>query len=165
MKVTLNPFLSQLHGLGARHSRLAGGLLLCALLGVSVSMLSSNSVQKLKNRDANWSLPNNITLTLDSDVDAMLAEPLFGSPPVIKVIPKVVLGEDAFSEWRLLGIIAEGALRQIVFKNVETGEIQHARTGDTLPSGETLMEIHDNSIALQKDNESRTIALFEDIER
>ncbi|MDG2243286.1 MAG: hypothetical protein P8L66_07295 [Rhodospirillaceae bacterium] len=165
MSSNQNSFLTKARVLGLRHSHLAGGLLLSALLGVVIALLSSNSVQQRASRDANWSLPIENALILESDIDTMLAEPLFGGTPVIKAISDAVVEGEEFTEWSLLGIIAEGNQRQIVFKNVETGEIQHARAGETLPSGETLMEIYDNSIALQKDNESRTIALFEDIER
>lgn len=165
MKTDLAFITEKLRTFVVRHIRIFGGLSICALLGVVVALMNSNSVHLQTSRGDGWFLPSDKTLLLVSDVDTILEKPLFGGPPVIKTIPEVVEDGTALEDWQLLGIIIEGDQRRVILLNQTSGKIQHAQTGDTLPGGEILIEIDDNAIEFLRDNENRRLALFRDIER
>lgn len=153
---------------GIFENRVQLGILACfALLGAVVAAIPSGSVSQKSNLSNEWVLPVDPVPTLTSDIGTMLANPLFGGDPVIIEVPEQVETNDALvkDEWRLIGIITEGGVSQIVIFNQGTEKLESARVGDTLPGGEILTGILENSIEFISENEGMSISLFRDTER
>lgn len=140
---------------------------MCAVLGIVVAMLSASQKQNETNLENSWALPADDVPSLTSDVDTILANPLFGGEPVLAAAPAVAVDPDApvIEDWRLIGIIAEGGQKKIIIMNDTIGKLQNAQVGDTLPGGEILISIADNAIEFRTGNALSGIALFRDIER
>ena len=162
MNSKLKEFLSNVRTIGLRYYRHIGSLLLAALLGVVVAQAGFSSVPELPDIENVWALPNAKDLSLASDIETILAEPLFGGEPVVIEAPKVAATDGPILEdWRLLGIITEGLNRQIIILNLASGKVESAQTDDILPGGETLVSISDNAIEIRNGEQRNSIALFQ----
>lgn len=140
---------------------------MCAALGIAVAMLSASQKQNETNLENSWALPADDVPSLTSDVDTILANPLFGGEPVLAVAPAVAVDPDTpvIEDWRLIGIITEGGQKKIIIMNDTIGKIQSAQVGDTLPGGEILIGIAENAIEFRTGDSLSSVALFRDIER
>jgi hypothetical protein len=159
--------MPNLRGLLSRYSRHLISIAICAALGIAVALLSANQKQNKTNLENSWALPADDVLTLTSDMDTILAKPLFGGEPVLAAPPIVAVDPDApvIEDWRLIGIIAEGDEKQIIIMNDTIGKLENAQVGDTLPGGEVLISIAENAIEFRTGDALTSIALFRDIER
>ncbi len=109
-----------------------------------------------------WQLPAPVTLNLQTDIDTMLAAPLFGGEP-LDIIPPVEEAVEASLDgdrWQLLGIVSRGNQWNAVTLNLVTGKLNLFEIGDTLPGGEVLTMIAENEIKFEKQSQSMRIALF-----
>lgn len=150
-----------------RYNRHLIGIAICATLGIAVAMLSANQKESETNLENSWALPADAVPLLTSDINTILANPLFGGEPVLAARPEIAVDPDApvIEDWRLIGIIAEGGEKRIIIMNDTIGKLQSAHLGDILPGGETLTGIEENAIEFRADGALSGVALFRDIER
>jgi hypothetical protein len=155
----------------SRYSRLYKrhiiGLALCAIIGVLSAIIDAGDTLDMTNQSGAWSLPSDNAPILLSNLDVMLAEPLFGGEPIKIELPQSPENIDGpiLEDWRLVGIVTEGEHRQIAIVNQVSGKLLLAVPGDTLPGGEELLVISDNEIEIGHTSGIRKISLFKDIER
>ena len=165
MTAILRDILIQLRSGVALYRAHLGVLAGCALLGAIVASIPSSSVQQDRNTSTDWSLPVDEAPSLVSGIDTMLAKPLFGGKPVIVAEKKQLEdNSEAREDWRLIGIITEGELRQAVIFNQATEKLENAEVGETLPGGEILTAILENKIEFDGDDTRKSISLFTDTE-
>lgn len=139
----------------------------CGALGVLTATLSGDIEVDSLNRVESWELPKTRDVVLATDVDAMLAQPLFGGEPVIKEEPETadtVSSSDAFTgdDWRLIGIVTEGLSKHVVIFNDTAGKTEIAKLGQTLPGGEELIAIRENDIEILDTDKRKRLSLFVD---
>ena len=136
----------------------------CGILGVLFAVISGQSANDIPNRTDTWALPQSTPFSLSSSIEDILINPIFGGTPVvIATEEEVEVVEKEVGSWTLIGIIAEGKTRTILYKDGESGRLIEARTGDQLPSGEQIVSIKENSIELVLENEQIRISLFQDL--
>lgn len=158
--------LRQVVDFGLRHRRSAAVVGAFGILGVMSALLDQGPEQGQNSLNDAWSLPSVEEVILASDVEVMLANPLFGGEPIIPE-PELEAGEIAKKapgdEWRLMGIVTEGNTKHVVIFNVTAGKIVTARLGEILPGGEELLSIGANEIEFNDFDESKTLSLFADV--
>ncbi len=153
--------------LSLRYKRHIIGLGLCAVFAIAGAALDSGDIQDKVNLNNDWKVPAETPPILASNLETMLAEPLFGGEPIIPEPPKKVEPLDApiFEDWHLVGIVTEGERFQIAIMNDTSGKLELVVVGNVLPGGEKLLAISSNEIEIQHENEIKKISLFRDIER
>lgn len=152
---------------GARHTLGFAVISISAMLGILSASLGTNVAVSTLNSLEDWALPQVSNATLVTDIDTMLAEPLFGGQPIIKEETVAVdMDPDATGQegdlWRLIGIITEGNTKHVVIFNDTAGKIETAELGETLPGGEELIIIRNNDIEILHNEERRQLSLFVD---
>lgn len=152
---------------GKPYVRHVAAVALFGCLGIVSALLSGSPQNDGTSEDTGWSLPEERPVVLLSSVPEMLAQPIFGGDPVIESDSDEDndgVGEDYLTvDWRLVGILVEGTETAILFVNEQTGDIENARLGDTLPGGETLKEINPDGIEVLDGDQSVRLSLFQDM--
>ena len=157
----------KLRGLVGRYTYHLTSIAMCAVLGIAVATLSANQKLRETNLENKWALPADDIPSLTSDVDTILANPLFGGEPFLTAASAAAVDPDAtvIEDWRLIGIVSKGGQTKIIIMNDTINKLQNAHVGDTLPGGEILISIAENSIEFRTGDALTGIALFRDIER
>lgn len=163
MKLTASAL--KLRSVAAQHLSSIAIVCLCAALGILGTSLRSNVNSNTPSATDNWYLPTLDERLLVSDVDTMLAAPLFGGEPVLRVVeaPEEPTEKEPVGDtWRLLGIMTEGNSKHVVIFNEATGKTEIAQLGQTLPGGEELIAIGSNEIEVDDTEVRKVLSLFAD---
>lgn len=138
-----------------------GIVLFCGLCGLILPTFNSDMNSTTTDHSDLWVLPHSQSVELTSSVANMLANPLFGGEPVVLKTEEAPEDADPVSNWRLIGIVREGANQKILL--IEDGEtrLKEAILGDRLPGGEKLISISENTIEIESDDGKAQISLFQ----
>lgn len=152
--------------IGRAHRRNALILMVVAGLGIAAGLATLRGDVDETSFSDNWQLTAPPAVRLASDINTILSEPLFGGEPVV-VVPdrpdESVDAESGGDPWTLMGLVFEGSDRFAVIRNDTTTKLQYVATGNSLPGGETLVEIRANSILYQTPDDILELALFRDV--
>lgn len=130
-------------------------------LAILISFLGANSslFSDMDNQD--WSLPATPEIKLISELNTILASPLFGGKPeIIEVIQEADKNEITNEKWQIIGIIEDGPEKFALINDLSNDKIIPISVGDLFPNGEILLEISKNSISVKNKEEVRTLSLF-----
>tara|TARA_B100000902_G_C26847810_1_gene686628 strand:- start:34 stop:543 length:510 start_codon:yes stop_codon:yes gene_type:complete len=136
-------------------------IFLSVILAIVISLFGANSSLFKETNNQDWSLPNPPEIKLVSELNSILASPLFGGKPeIVEIIEEVNENENKNGKWKIIGIIEEGEEKFALINDLSNNKIRSVSVGDTFPNGEVLLEILKNSISVKNIKEVRTISLF-----
>ncbi|MAI05757.1 MAG: hypothetical protein CBC47_01140 [Alphaproteobacteria bacterium TMED87] len=130
-------------------------------LAIFISFFGTNSslFSEMDNQD--WSLPITPEIKLVSEINTILALPLFGGKPeVIEAIQENDKNKIINGKWQIIGIIEDGQEKFALINDLSNDKIIPISVGDLFPNGEILLEISKNSISVKNKDEVRTLSLF-----
>lgn len=161
-------FAKQIFPSAVIYSKHIAAVVAFGVMGVIAALLGGPSADDTRDRTEDWTLPKDNPVVLTSTVQEMLAQPIFGGTPVLELNQEDE--QDSEDEaprgtWRLIGILTEGSEQTILLENEETGKIENAKLGDTLPGGEKLSLIKAGSIEVLIGDENIQLSLFQDLEK
>ena len=136
-------------------------IFLSIILAILISFFGANSslYKEISNQD--WSLPVSPEIKLISELNSILASPLFGGKPeIIETIEEISGNEINNGKWKIIGIIEDGEEKFALINDFSDNKVKPVSVGDTFPNGEVLLEISKNSISVKNIKEVRTISLF-----
>lgn len=160
-----NSYLQHVGNFTSRYRRSVLGVSCCAILGILTASLMPQTPPPSVNDRIDWILPQIEQQPLPSDINTILANPLFGGEPVVsqEAETETLAEEDEKGEpWRLIGIMTEGNTKHVVILNEISGKSRVARLGETLPGGEELVAVRANEIEIFHNDKSKKISLFVD---
>jgi hypothetical protein len=162
----LDSILRKVTSLAPLNRNSAVALAGCAGLGLLSGLATLGSDIDETSLSDSWTLSEPPRIALASEVDTMLAAPLFGGEPVIVASEQPVEPVEISNEgdpWSLTGLVFEGMDRFAVVRNKTTDRLQYVTPGGSLPGGEILVEIRPNSILYETQDDVVELALFRDI--
>lgn len=160
-----NAYLRRLGRFLLRYRRSVFGVVACAILGILTASLMPMTTPFAVSNTTDWVLPQIGQRPLPSDIDAILANPLFGGDPFVAQeveTEELIVKNEKGDPWRFIGIVMEGNTKHVVILNETSGKTRVAQLGETLPGGEELVAVGANEIEIFHNDESKKLSLFID---